>query len=60
MKIMIFDEKYCSDDVHTLRIGGERVWSILGEYEHRTPSISGDSLMKTCISCDFSDIFAEF
>ena len=31
-------EKYCSDEVHTLRIGGDCVWSILGEYEHRTAS----------------------
>ena len=54
---MIFDEKYCSDEVHTLRIGGERAWSILGEYEHRTPSISGHNLPKTFIPDQFSSIF---
>ena len=43
---MIFDEKYCSDEVHTLRIGGECVWSILGEYEHRTASITPEILKK--------------
>ena len=40
LKNLIFSEKYCSDEVHTLRIGGERAWSILGEYEHRTPSFT--------------------
>ena len=57
---MIFDEKYCSDDVHTLRIGGERVWSILGEYEHRTASIACENLEKHVISMIFFSIFWSF
>ena len=43
-----------ADEVHTLRIGGECVWSILGEYEHRTASITRKKLEKLQDFCDFS------